>query len=129
MPPLLENHVEDFLAKQANVRVKTAGTKLSREEMSALEAHCKRLATNPGELIRQLILAELEKERSSSNVDPVLSEIIGVRLLLVNLLKPQVTGQAPLSPVGFESLLDQIKKVKREVALEIQREHKGDNRR
>jgi hypothetical protein len=129
MPLLLKKHVEDCSAKEANVRVKTAGTKLSRAELSALEAHCKRLATKPGELIRQLILGELEKDRSSSKVDPVLSEIIGVRLLLVNLLKPQVAGQAPLSPVGFELLLDQIKKVKREVALQIQRDHKGDDSR
>ena len=125
MPLLIKNNVESDDAKQASVRVKTAGTKLSREEMSTLEAHCKRLATNPGELIRQLILAELERD-SRSKANPILSEIVGVRLLLVNLLRPQATGQAPYTTVGFEALLDQIKHVKHELALDIERSFNGE---
>ena len=128
MPLLLRNNAEGDNPQQANVRVKTAGTKLSREEMTALEAHCNRLATNPGELIRQLILAELERD-SRSKANPILSEIVGVRLLLVNLLRPQATGQPPYTSVGFEALLDQIKQVKHELALEIQRGFNGENSR
>ena len=54
--------------------------------------------------------------------DPVLSEIVGVRLLLVNLLQPR-DQHDPLTKESFETLLGEIKRVKKQVAIEIEREN------
>ena len=75
----------------------------------------------PG-LIRQLILAELVKDAEPPSADPLLSEIIGVRLLLVNLLKPQAAGEKPLTLEGFEAMLTEIQKVKKQLALKVQQQ-------
>ena len=60
-------------------------------------------------------------------MDPLLSEIVGVRLLLVNLLEASGDGPGAILEVGFEALLDEIKRVKRQVALDIQRDTRGEN--
>ena len=108
-------------------RLNTVATKISGQELVNLKALAARRRQCTSDLIRELILAELERDSGPSKVDPILSEIVGVRLLLVNLLRPQSTGQAPYSTAGFEALLDQIKQVKRQVALDIQRDAIGDN--
>ena len=108
-------------------RLNTVATKISGQELVKLKGLAARRRQSTSELIRELILAELERDSGTSKVDPILSEIVGVRLLLVNLLRPQATGQAPYSTLGFEALLDQIKQVKRQVALDIQRDSIGEN--
>jgi hypothetical protein len=124
---LSELHVAERARKREAYRLKNVSAKLSEHEAARLDSLASRRERTRGELIRELILAELEKDSAPCGVDPVLSEIVGVRLLLVNLLRPQATGQAPYSTVGFEALLDQIKQVKRQVALDIQRDSIGEN--
>jgi hypothetical protein len=51
----------------------------------------------------------------------VLSEIVGVRLLLVNLLRPG-DGHAAMTKESYEALLAEIKRVKKQVAMDIERE-------
>jgi hypothetical protein len=108
-------------------RLNTVATKIGGQELAKLKGLAARRRQSTSDLIRELILAELERDSEPSRVDPILTEIVGVRLLLVNLLRPQATGQAPYSTVGFEALLDQIKQVKRQVALDIQRDSIGEN--
>ena len=112
-------------SERSAYRLNTVATKISGQELVNLKALAARRRQSTSDLIRELILAELERDSGPSRVDPILSEIVGVRLLLVNLLRPQATGQAPYSTVGFEALLDQIKQVKRQVALDIQRDSIG----
>jgi hypothetical protein len=107
-------------------RLNTVATKIGGQELVKLKGLAARRRQSTSDLIRELILAEIERDSGPSKVDPILSEIVGVRLLLVNLLRPQATGQAPYSAVGFEALLDQIKRVKRQVALDIQRDSIGE---
>ena len=126
MALLSEHHVAERAWKRAAYRLKNVSAKLSEHEAARLDSLASRRERTRGELIRELILAELERDSGPSRVDPILTEIVGVRLLLVNLLRPQATGQAPYSTVGFEALLDQIKQVKRQVALDIQRDSMGE---
>jgi hypothetical protein len=42
--------------------------------------------------------------------DPALAEIVGVRLLLVNVLRPLAAGEK-LAPEAFDRMLDQISEV------------------
>ena len=119
MPLLGEQQLKDDQKKCAARRVKTAGTKLNAEELAALERHCRDCDTTPGEFIRRLIFTELER-RVKKNVppEPALTEILGVRLLLVNVLRPLAAGQNVL-PETFDKLLDEISTAKHELAGRI----------
>ena len=65
-----------------------------------------------GEWIRDVILQEM---RGGSASDPSLAEILGVRLLLVNVLRPLAAGQR-LTPEAFDKLLDEISEAKHALA-------------
>ena len=119
MPLLNEERLAEKAAKRAGYRLKTAGTKLNTVELAALEKHCRDNGTTPGELIRQLILVELAQGREDNPArDPTLIEVLGVRLLLVNVLRPLAAGQK-LTPEAFDKLLDEISAAKHELARKI----------
>jgi hypothetical protein len=57
--------------------------------------------------------------------DPELAEIVGVRLLLVNVLGPLAAGEK-MTPERFNQLLDQIGETKHQLAAKLQ--HKKPQR-
>ena len=119
MPLLSNEQLAEDAAKRARFRLKTAGTKLNQEEIAALERHCRDRGVTPGELIRQLILAELGRgTQLNASTDPVLTEVLGMRLFLVNALRPLAVGQK-LTPEAFDKLLDEISTAKHELAAKI----------
>lgn len=120
--PLLSDQT---VTQKANYRVKTAGTKLNRDELAALAKHCNQRGTTPGELIRQLILTELRHTDAEPTASPELSEIVGIRLMLTNVLKPLATGQK-LTPEVFDGIMVEVKKRKRAVAVEVQQDTQLD---
>jgi hypothetical protein len=122
MAVLNESEAEIEDTRKTGFRVRHVGTKLSVEELRDFEGVVEQRETTQGELIRDLILAEIAKPTPPQKADPLLTEIVGVRLLLVNLLGPIASGQPPLTAAGLESVLDQIKRVKHQVALDIQRQ-------
>ena len=119
MPLLSDERLAEDAVKRAGFRLKTAGTKLNGAETAALEKHCRDKGVTPGELIRQLILTELGRGSLSNDTgDPVLTEILGVRLFLVNVLRPLAVGQR-LTPEAFDKLLDEIGSAKHKLAAQI----------
>ena len=60
----------------------------------------------------------LREVRGASASDPSLAEILGVRLLLVNVLRPLAAGQR-LTPEAFDKLLDEISDAKHELAAKL----------
>jgi hypothetical protein len=70
--------------------------------------------------MRNAILREL---RPTPNGDPSLAEILGVRLLLVNVLRPLAAGQR-LTPETFDKLLDEIGTAKYELAEKLTSERR-----
>jgi hypothetical protein len=78
-------------------RNQSLNTKLSPTELAAVEVAAATDGCALGEWVRDLILRELPKGSAS---DPSLAEIIGVRLLLVNVLRPLAAGQR-LTPEAF----------------------------
>jgi hypothetical protein len=117
MALLSEERLAEHEVQRAGFRLKTAGTKLNIAEMGALEQHCREISKTPGELIRQLILDELARGATTEDerTNRALAEILGVRLLLVNVLRPLAAGQK-LSPEAFDKLLDEIGSAKHELA-------------
>ena len=76
---------------------------------------CREVERCPSEWVRDLITREL---RTSSQPTRILAEVLGVRLLLVNVLRPLAAGQK-LSAEAFDKLLDDIGSTKYELATKL----------
>ena len=106
------------------LRTKSIGFKVSEEEYAQLETAAQASGRTLGEWCREVVLASAsEAERH----DPALAEIVGVRLLLVNVLRPVAAGEK-LAPEAFDKMLDQISEVKHELAAKLQQQAGGKNR-
>ncbi len=92
------------------LRTKSIGFKVSEEEYAQLETAAQASGRTLGEWCREVIL-----RGGSASDDPALAEIVGVRLLLVNVLRPLAAGEK-LAPEAFDKMLDQISEVKHELA-------------
>ena len=93
-------------------RVFPVTAKLTKEERGSVTAFARSQGLARGEWIRDVILREL---RGDSANDPYLAEILGGRLLLVNVLRPLAAGQR-LTPEAFDKLLDEISEAKHALA-------------
>jgi len=97
------------------LRTKSIGFKVSEEEYAQLETAARASGQTLGEWCRETVL------RGSASHDPALAEIIGVRLLLVNVLQPMAAGEK-VTPERFNQLLDQISEAKHQLAAKLQHE-------
>ena len=97
---------------QALNRVFPVTAKLTKDELGRVTEFAKSQGLARGEWIRDVILREV---RGASPGDPSLAEILGVRLLLVNVLRPLAAGQR-LTPEAFDKLLDEISEAKHALA-------------
>ncbi len=96
-------------------RVFPVTTKLTKEERGKVTEFAKSQGLARGEWIRNVILREVH---GASVRDPSLAEILGVRLLLVNVLRPLAAGQR-LTPEAFDRLLDEISDAKHQLAAKL----------
>ena len=96
-------------------RVFPVTVKLTKEEWGRITEFARSQGLARGEWIREVILREV---RGGSISDPSLAEILGVRLLLVNVLRPLAAGQK-LAPEAFDKLLDQISDAKHQLASKL----------
>lgn len=101
----------------------TLTTKLTDAEQRAVEAAAGAEMKTTGEWLRDLALEAVDKNSGRSASAVALSEIIGVRLLLVNVLRTLATGQR-LSAEAFDKLLDEIGTAKHELAGKLVSEHR-----
>ena len=90
------------------LRIFPVTAKLTKQERKAVTDFAQSQALARGQWIRDVILAELR--RASSN-NTALAELLGIRLLLVNVLRPLAAGQK-LTPEAFDKLLDEISTAK-----------------
>jgi hypothetical protein len=97
------------------LRTKSIGFKVSEEEYAQLETAAQANGQTLGEWCREMIL------RGGASHDPALAEIIGVRLLLVNVLGPLAAGER-VTPERFNQLLDQISEAKHQLAAKLQQQ-------
>jgi hypothetical protein len=96
-------------------RVFPVTTKLTKEEWGKVTEFARSQGLARGEWIRDVILRELHGDSAK---DPSLAEILGVRLLLVNVLRPLAAGQR-LTPEAFDKLLDEISDAKHQLAAKL----------
>jgi len=93
-------------------RNQSLNTKLTPTEFAAVQVAAAAHGCALGEWVRDVILRELREDSAN---DPSLAEILGVRLLLVNVLRPLAAGQR-LTPEAFDRLLDEISEAKHALA-------------
>jgi hypothetical protein len=114
MALLNEKNLAGEAVRRARFRVHHVGTKLNEAEVRELEALATKRSQTHAELIRGLILREIEQStRHRASAEMV--EITACRLLLTHLLRPGATGQ-PMTEQAFDGLLEEVKKHKARVA-------------
>ncbi|HXZ42224.1 MAG TPA: ribbon-helix-helix protein, CopG family [Terriglobales bacterium] len=114
-------------------RTRSAGAKVTEEEYAALEKLAEARGQNVSEWCREAMLRELRVTAASQTEmvgaaahnsplsDPALAEIVGVRLLLVNVLGPMAAGET-MTQERFNQLLDQISETKHQLAAKLQQQ-------
>jgi hypothetical protein len=111
--------------RKSSYRLIGVTTKLSPREVEDIEGLARKHGLQRGEFIRQLILDELACDSGDPPVSPELVEIIGVRLMLTNLLKPLTTGQK-ITPEVFDGIIAEVKKHKRSLAIKTRTDLEKD---
>src|SRR5580658_4705825 len=111
-----DDSIADRARKLESLRMTNVSSRLTRRETDHLDELAKKHRLQRGEFIRQLILDELARDSGDPPVSPELVEIIGVRLMLTNLLKPLTTGQK-ITPDVFDGIIAEVKKHKRSLAI------------
>ena len=96
-------------------RIFPVTAKLTKEEQERVTEFARSQGLARGEWIRDVILRGV---RGGSASDPSLAEILGIRLLLVNVLRPLAAGQR-LAPEAFDKLVDQISDAKHQLAAKL----------
>jgi hypothetical protein len=96
-------------------RNQTLTTKVTATEYRAVEDAAGAEAKTTSEWLRDLALEAVAAQTEGGTEKIVLPEIVGVRLLLVNVLRSVATGQK-LTPEAFDKLLDQVGAAKHELA-------------
>jgi hypothetical protein len=115
MALLDEKNLAGDAARRARFRVHHVGTKLNEAEVRELEALATKRSQTHAELIRGLILREIEQSKTRHRASAEMVEITACRLLLTHLLRPGATGQ-PMTEQAFDGLLEEVKKHKARVA-------------
>jgi hypothetical protein len=115
MALLNEKNLAGEVARRARFRVHHVGTKLNEAEVRELEALATKRSQTHAELIRGLILREIEQSKTRHRASAEMVEITACRLLLTHLLRPGATGQ-PMTEQAFDGLLEEVKKHKARVA-------------
>ena len=74
-------------------RIHSVGTRLNPEENAELEALASARHVTPGELLRTLMKEETQRISQTQKPSRELVEIVGLRLMLTNFLKPLSYGK------------------------------------
>lgn len=115
MSILKDENARKSEADRDALRIYPVTTKLTKMERNAVTELANKQGIARGQWIRDLILIHLKDDSSR---DHTLAEVLGVRLLLVNILRPLAAGQRVL-PEAFDKLLDEIRRAKYELAAKI----------
>lgn len=115
-------------ARAAKFRTNHVGTKLNEAELKDFGALAEKRQQSPSELIRGLVLREIELDKQDLQGSSELVEIIYLRLLVLNLLRPAVTGKT-ITDEKFNEIVAYAKKNKRSLAKESIEALKAETKR
>jgi len=118
MPLLSQNAITPDERRRESSRLSNVSSRLTRAETERLDRVAQKHGQQRGEFIRQLILDALARDEAGANAGPVLTEIVGVQLLLMNALKPIAAGQS-LTAAAFDAMVAEVHKLKVSVARRL----------
>jgi hypothetical protein len=95
----------------------TLNTKLTELEFAEVEQFCESHNIAFSEWVREVVLREVRGPEKPATV-PLLSEISGLRLLLINTLEPLLRGDK-MTPEQFKEMLRYVKANKRKAAADM----------
>jgi hypothetical protein len=101
-------------------RVFPVTAKLTKAERKAVTEFAQSQGVARGQWMRDVLLRALHQSTTAS---PSLAEVLGIRLLLVNVLRPLAAGQK-MAPEAFDKLLENISTAKYELAGKLAAEIK-----
>ena len=99
-------------------RNQTLTTKLTPKEAAAVETASRAEGKTVGEWLRDLALRELPGGSNQLPLLPLMGEIAGIRLLLINTLEPALRGDK-MTPEQFREMLRYVKTNKRKAAADM----------
>jgi hypothetical protein len=111
--PGIINAIDDPLK-----RIHSVGTRLNPDENAKLETLAAGRHVTPGELLRTLVKEETQRVSHIQEPSLELVEIIGLRLMLTNFLKPMAHGKTQTKE-EVDVLTNTIRERKRPLAQEI----------
>jgi predicted polyphosphate/ATP-dependent NAD kinase len=115
MALLDEKNLAAEAAKRARYRVRHVGTKLNEAEVRELEALAAKRKQTHAELIRELILADVERDKAGAQPSPEMNKATAFRLLVTYALRPVATSET-MTEKAFDDLVAEIKQRKVRVA-------------
>jgi Ribbon-helix-helix protein, copG family len=104
-------------------RINHVGTKLNEAELQAFDALAEKRQQTHSELIRELVLREIEAEGREHEPSVELVEIAALRLLLINLFHAQVVEGVLIPETAWTMYQEETRKRKREAAERELREY------
>src|ERR1700727_1348384 len=96
----------------------TLNTKLTELEFTEVEQFCEARNMAFGEWVREVVLREVRGSEDRLGTVPLLGEITGLRLLLINTLEPLLRGEK-MTPEQFKEMLRYVKTNKRKAAADM----------
>ena len=109
-------------ARHAKFRTNHVGTKLNEAELHELGELVAKRKETPAELIRGLILRELKQDKAGMKPSVEMVEITALRLQIINLLKPVLTG-TKMTPETFDAIVQEVRIRKRGCALDVLKDY------
>ena len=101
-------------SKGRSSRTRVVSAKLTPSEQQELEAAAKSQAKSLSEWAREALLVEARRPKH----DPLFTELIATRMLMVNLIKPLIMGKS-VSQEWITEAMSAIRKEKRKAAQEV----------
>lgn len=121
MALLDETNLAAERARHAKFRTNHVGTKLNEAELREFEALAEKRKQTPSELIRGMVLREIEGEKQPApelRASVELEEITALRLLITNILPKLTTGET-MKLEAYKEITAEIAKRKSPRSLEL----------
>lgn len=104
-------------------RVCAISTRVASDELAELESAAKQDGKALGEWSRDQLLAAVRRPKD----DILLTELIGLRMFLVNLLRPIALGE-DYTDEQFRALLDHVRAEKRSVTSQVTEQYRHNQK-
>jgi hypothetical protein len=106
------------VSEKAELRSRTASTKVTEAEFAELESSASRGSQNVGQWMRHTLLNEARGQGAGAMSLHLFTELVGIQLLLMNTLGPILRGER-VTAEQLEALLRQVQSTKARKAQEL----------